>query len=158
MPTDTKPKKPRARHEGMFKKGWKPPGRKPSPPDVRQARELSQHEFTRAVNKFFYLKEDEIKAELEKPELTMLDKMVGSMVHRAACDQDVVRAQFLLDRSIGKVRESIDVKHTLDHIPNEKLILMAEEAIEVLKEAEKDKPLLLEAEVMDDNSANTSRH
>lgn len=149
---DVKPKKQRARHDAMFQKGasGNPGGLKRLPPDVREAKQLTSHEFTRAVNKFFYLKRDEITEKLKDPELTMIDLMVGSMVARAAKDQDVIRAQFLLDRSIGKVRESIDIKHTLDHIPNEKLILMAQEAIEILKEAEKDKPLMLEAEVMDD--------
>lgn len=159
MPKGSKPG-PKKPHSGSFKKGkdWiasngNPGGWKKLPADVKEAKQLTSHEFTRAVNKFFYLKRDEITEKLKDPELTMIDLMVGSMVERAAKEQDVVRAQFLLDRSIGRVRESIDIKHTLDHVPNEKLILMAQEAIEILKEAEqKNAPMLLEAEVLNDDN------
>lgn len=150
---------PKERHAGQFKPGQSgnPGGNRRLPPDVQEAKQLSRHEFARAINKFFYLTRDQLTEKLKDPELSMVDLMVGSIVARAAKDQDVVRAQFLLDRAIGRVQESIQVKHTYEDIPNDKLILMAQEAIQVLQQAEQNKPLALEAEFTDESTKDPTR-
>lgn len=149
------PSKP---HHAQFKPGQSgnPGGNRRLPADVIKMKELSRQEFAKAINKFFYLTRNELDEKLKEPELTMIDIMVGSMVARASKEQDVVRAQFLLDRAIGKVQESISIKHEFENVPNEKLIVMAQEAIQILQEAEKEKPQLLEAEYFDESSKNTS--
>lgn len=168
MPEEIKKRKPKppgtmkgpsTRHGGMFQPGQSghPGGNRRLPEDVREAKQLSRHEFARAINKFFYLTKDQLLEKLQDPELSMVDLMVGSIVERAALDQDVVRAQFLLDRAIGRVQESIQVKHTYEDIPNDKLILMAQEAIQVLQQAEQNKPLALEAEFTDESTKDPTR-
>jgi hypothetical protein len=130
--------------KGSFKKGQSgnPSGRFKDK-ELQELRRLSTAEFTKSINKFFYLTQDQLKEEIKKPELPMIDLLVGTMLARAVKDQDPQRAQFLLDRSIGKVKDVVEmnsVQLNFSMMPRERVIEMGQEAIKFLQEAKEQEP------------------
>lgn len=105
-------------------------GRPKLPEDIRKASKLTNEEFIRIANRFFSMNRGEIQETLQDPKATLLELIVGGIAVRAAKDNDHMRANFLLDRTIGKVAETI--KHGLD----KSLHLQLMEAMEQQKKIE----------------------
>lgn len=103
-----------AKSKTTFKPGQSgnPNGRPKLPEDIRKASQLTNEEFIRLANRFFAMSRAEIQETLQDPKATLLELIVGGIAARAAKDNDHTRATFLLDRTIGKVAETI--KHGLD--------------------------------------------
>lgn len=141
----------------MWKKGQtgNPEGGRAIPEDVRKARKLSQRGFEVAASRYFMMTEDELNEELASKKLNRLEKMVGSMIKKAADEQDVLRAQFILDRSIGKVKETFEVKHEMAGLTDAQLIEQGRLAIQILEQAQlqqRQKSLAIEGEIVDIDS------
>lgn len=76
----------------------------------------------------------ELNSTVTNPESKVMDVVIGAVIQRAVKDGDYARLSFLLDRTIGKVREetSIDITSQdadakLENVPREKLVAMVRE-------------------------------
>lgn len=86
-----------------------PNGRPKIPEDIKKALKLNAFELTRVLNRYLYMNLSELQTDLRRPEATMLELMGGRMVAKAAKDSDTIRATFILDRTIGKVVNHIEI-------------------------------------------------
>lgn len=84
-------------------------GRQPVEPEIKAARKLTRDEFERLVNKYMTASKEEIEAARKDPKLTMLEAMILSIVHKAIVLGDEKRLQFLLDRTIGRIVQPIEI-------------------------------------------------
>jgi hypothetical protein len=114
-------------------KSGNPNGRPALPPDVRDAQKLTNDEYMRISTNFMAMTRTEIQEALQRPDATMLELMVGGIVAKAAKDHDYLRATFLLDRVIGKVKEQIETTHKYSHLSVTELESMTESALEFLR-------------------------
>lgn len=119
----------------QFQKGvsGNPGGRAPLPEDVRKAKDLTAVEFTRIINSFFHIKTEQLDKIIASPDSTNLQKLVGGILSRAIKEQDQVRATFLLDRSIGKVKEQIEVSSRpfiIERLNGDQVLLGSEPVID----------------------------
>lgn len=100
--------------ETMFKPGQSgnPSGKPKMPEELQKANKLSAKKFIEYVNRYINMDREDIKEDMKRPEATMLELLVAGMISRAVSQQDPVRANFILDRTIGKVidRMQIDVE------------------------------------------------
>ncbi len=89
----------------QIKKGQvlNPKGSRGLPADIKEMRQLSVIEYIATVNKLLYLTQKELEAILKNPATTMIEGMIGNIMLKAACFGDTQRANFILDRLIGKV-------------------------------------------------------
>lgn len=86
-----------------------PGGAKPVPLDVKAARSLTIIEFTRIVNVLLYMTREEIQKVAADPKTPAMEVMIASILGKAITGADYMRANFLLDRIIGKAVDPIDV-------------------------------------------------
>lgn len=103
------------------------------PEDIRKARDLTSQEFIRIASEFLAMDRQAIQLRLQDPNTSMLELIVGGIVIKSAKDHDHSRAEFLLQRTIGKVAETI--KHGLDKSLHLQLI----EAMEKHQKIEQEK-------------------
>jgi len=98
--------------EHQFKKGQvaNPNGRGKMPEELQKANKLSAKKFIEYVNRYVNMNRSEIKEDLERKEATMLELLVGGMISKAVSTQDPVRANFILDRTIGKVIDKMEIE------------------------------------------------
>src|SRR5687768_16998427 len=87
-----------------------PGGRPRLPEDIKEARQLNRVEFERVANKFLYMTAVEIQAAVRAPETTGLELMVGSIIAKGIKNGDHQRLSFVLDRLIGRVKETIAIE------------------------------------------------
>lgn len=89
---------------------------------------LSSAEVSALMGKFCKKSRVELQAIIQDEKSTMLEIMVASVMAKAAKDGDYARLAFLLDRSVGKVKEEIEQTvrsisdEDLDKIPRDALI------------------------------------
>lgn len=107
---------PQAHTSTQFKPGQSgnPKGRPVLPPEVKAIQALSPEYVKKIISKFSHMSKEEMRDFLQKgPDdpngPNMMEIMIGSIVAKAAQDGDYTRLNFLLDRSIGRVKETIDV-------------------------------------------------
>jgi hypothetical protein len=86
-----------------------PSGRPKTPPDILEARKLTQNELERIVNKFLYLDRAAIAELVKTPGTPMIELVVASILAQAAQKGDQQRLEFVLQRMIGKVKDQIEV-------------------------------------------------
>lgn len=79
------------------------------PLEIKKSRELGLVEFIRTLNEVIYLTVDELNAKIKNPNTTMLEQMICSVVKHATNRGDPIRANFIIDRLIGKTKETIDL-------------------------------------------------
>lgn len=84
-------------------------GRPKMPEELQKANKLSAKKFIEYVNKYINMNQESLKEDLKRPQATMLELLVGGMIARAVKDQDPARANFILDRTIGKVIEKMEI-------------------------------------------------
>lgn len=113
-----------------------PNGRPKTPEDIIKANRLTKEAFSRLVNKYLHMNRLNITENLKRPEASMLELLIGGMVVKAAKDHDWQRANFILDRIIGKAPAVIDVGVGVAQLSNAELIIKAKEAIEYLSNEE----------------------
>lgn len=103
-----------AKEDGQFKPGksGNPKGRPALPPEVRKSLRLTNEEFIRVASEFLLLSAEEIKLKLTDPKANAVELLVGNLVTTAIypMTDDYMRAvSLLLDRTIGKVKESVEI-------------------------------------------------
>lgn len=95
-----------------FKKGQSgnPSGKPKMPEELQKANKLSAKKFIEYVNRYINMDREEIKEDMKRPGATMLELLVAGMISRAVSQQDPVRANFILDRTIGKVIDKMEIE------------------------------------------------
>lgn len=91
-----------------------PAGKPPMPPELKAIKALTPGFVKMIIAKFARMSKEEMGQLLMKPPGSegapnMMEIMIGSIVAKAAQDGDYSRLNFLLDRSIGKVKEQVDI-------------------------------------------------
>ena len=87
------------------------------PKDVRDARKLTQNEFVKVACTLIKSTKAELQTKLNDPKSTALELMIGGIIAKAITDQDHHRAEFLLNRIIGRVAVQADINITEDKPP-----------------------------------------
>lgn len=123
-----------AKSKTTFKPGQSgnPNGRPKLPEDIRKASQLTNEEFIRIANRFFSMTRGEIQETLQDPKATLLELIVGGIAAKAAKDHDHYRAEFLLQRTIGKVKDQLEVtmpKPTIITRPSGEQVILGTEII-----------------------------
>lgn len=92
-----------------FKKGvsGNPGGRKKESPIVSQFRKTSYEDFINYLNKYGAMNQAEMKAEIERVDCTMFEKIFGRIIYQAAQGEKDGR-QVLLERLWGKVKDQVE--------------------------------------------------
>jgi len=80
------------------------------PAELQKANKLSAKKFIEYVNRYINMDREEIKEDMKRKEATMLELLVAGMISRAVSQQDPVRANFILDRTIGKVIDKMEIE------------------------------------------------
>lgn len=101
-------------------------------PHVFEGRKLTKTMWEDAIYKYMHKPRHEIMALLKDPGPTpAFELMVISILARAVGGGDTTRAEFLLNRIIGKVP---DIIHHKDTTEDDKIKLMAEKLLEAAKD------------------------
>ncbi len=85
-------------------------GRPKVPEDIKECRKISQFEFERLVNKYLFLSDSETKEDLARPEATNFERLVGGIIQKAISKKDEKKAEWILARTLGKMRERLEVE------------------------------------------------
>lgn len=85
-------------------------GRPALPDDVKQLKKLNVAEMERVLNNCLQMNRDQINEAQKNPDAPMIELLVLSIISHGINKGDPMRLNFLLDRLIGKVKES----HELD--------------------------------------------
>lgn len=95
----------------VFKPGQSgnPSGRPPVPEDVRHARLMNKNDFARLLNQMMKLSIPEITEISASEDAPVSEVMAAQIILAAAAEGDPKRADFILDRWIGKVKDEIEV-------------------------------------------------
>lgn len=72
-------------------------------------RKISQLEFERIVNRFLSQTDEETTKVLQDPATTNFDALVGGIIQRAVHTRDEKKAEWILARTLGKMREKLDI-------------------------------------------------
>jgi hypothetical protein len=73
------------------------------PPDIKGLRAFNKFELERMINACIYLTEDELKEMLDNGQTGAMQKLVAKILYMAIKNGDIWRANFILERIIGKV-------------------------------------------------------
>lgn len=94
-----------------FKKGecGNPNGRPPLPADLKASRSVNQAEFERVLNRYLFLKREELKELAKDMTLPTLDHLAIALLTATIDTGDYKRFNFLLERTIGKVKTVVEV-------------------------------------------------
>ena len=87
-----------------------PGGRPKLPDDIKEARKVSQFEFERIVNRYLFIPPAEIKEDLERKDATAFEHLLGGIIHKAIVKRDERKAEWLLSRTLGKMRERLEIE------------------------------------------------
>jgi hypothetical protein len=95
---------------GWFLKGTDPgPGRKPMAPEAKRDFRLSRQKVMATMSRFVDMSVDDLKAFINAKQGSALEMYIASMLAKGIQDGDVGRIDFLLNRTIGKVVERVDM-------------------------------------------------
>lgn len=100
---------------GQYQKGHPGgPGRGKGRPkiaeDLREVKVFNKDEWTRMFNRFFFMTMAELESFISKrKEQRVGDLLVASIVHAALKGGDEKKLNFMLDRTIGRVTDKIEI-------------------------------------------------
>lgn len=80
-------------------------GRPPLPQDLKEVKKLSNTYIEKLIAKFFNMSEEQLNEVIASPRTPVGEKMIARNCQEAIINGDYTRLNFLLDRSIGKVKE-----------------------------------------------------
>lgn len=86
-----------------------PGGRAKLPPDVAQAKKVTNNQIILILNKLMFAPDREIKAVLLNADTPKFERIVARVLERADQFGDHTRLEFLLTRTIGKVKDQVEV-------------------------------------------------
>lgn len=100
---------------------------------LAEVKKLNRDEVERTMAELMKGDRSKIKAVIEDPGTPMMRLMVASLIQKAITTGDPAILNFLLDRTIGKVKENIEIDMTVQHemtrhqaalsmIPHDKII------------------------------------
>lgn len=94
-----------------FEKGksGNPGGRTKMPEDLREARKINQIELERAINHYFYMTKDALRAALVDKDTPIIELIVGTIMAKAVAHGDHQRLEFILCRMLGRTKQQIEV-------------------------------------------------
>jgi hypothetical protein len=121
-----------------FSKTYQPEnrGRPRIDPAVKELKNLTTTALSNIVCNFLFESEDNLKRYQEIGSMSGLEKAVISILLRSIKDGDHIKLEFLLQRTIGKVKEQIDLK-TIENKVNKmgmgELTEAAEKALEFIR-------------------------
>lgn len=75
------------------------------PDDLKKIKRISKDEIKAVLSKFSRMSREDLKHHLDSKKATMLDLMVGSVMHQAVKKGDHYRLDFLFNRLVGKVKD-----------------------------------------------------
>lgn len=106
--------RPQNKNLKPFKKGQSgnPSGKPKVPTEIREAQKVTSQEFVRVASEFLLMDRRQIKERLENPTASMLEMLIGGIIAKAATTSDYQRANFILDRTIGRV--AVDINASVD--------------------------------------------
>jgi len=85
-------------------------GRPKLPEDIKEARKISQFEFERIVNRYLFMTDAEFTEDLARPEATKFERLVGGIIDKAIKKKDEKKAEWILSRTLGKMRERLEIE------------------------------------------------
>ena len=85
------------------------PGRPRSPKHVKRLAKLTREQAKQLFVDFMHKSQTEIEAICKDKDRTVLELSVARIALEAIKGADVKRADFLLDRSIGRVKEEVEI-------------------------------------------------
>ena len=99
----------------VFKKGksGNPRGRPPMPQELKEVVSMSPQKLKALIFKFMHMNRGELKRVAEDPNSTLVDCTIASIVNKAMAEGDYTRLNFLLDRSIGKVKDELSINSNI---------------------------------------------
>ncbi len=80
-----------------------------------EVKKLNRDEVERTLADLMHGDRDKIKAVINDPATPMLRLMVASLIQKAITSGDPAILNFLLDRTIGKVKEQVEIDMTVQH-------------------------------------------
>ncbi len=94
-----------------WKKGQSgnPTGRRKLPVSLRSVAELSADEIKRTIAKHFRMNKETLIKVIQNPASPALDLVVASTIAKAIKDGDIAKAEYLFMRSLGKVKDVMEV-------------------------------------------------
>jgi hypothetical protein len=92
-----------------------PRGRLPIDPELRAVKEMTPSYVRKVISKFMAMNRDELTVVVKDPKTPMFEVTVASILTKSLQTGDYTRLNFLLERSIGKVKDEIETtnKHTI---------------------------------------------
>ncbi len=112
-------------------------GRKSVPADLRAARSLTKATLEGLINKHLWMTSKQIDKVLEESSrVSMMERMIASIIQKAVIQGDERRLEFILDRLIGKVKDEIDITaylRKLDGMSDAEVIKLSGPALALLQ-------------------------
>jgi hypothetical protein len=90
-------------------KSGNPKGRPPLSAELKAIKELTADEIKRTIAKYFRLAKRDVEEILIDEELPSLDHLIASTICVAIKNGDISRAEYLFMRSLGKVKDVMEV-------------------------------------------------
>jgi hypothetical protein len=92
-----------------FKRGNPGGGRPLLPTEIKEARKLNKYDVEMSLTNHLRMNREQIATVIKNPESNMLDILVASIIAKAVQTGDQQRLDFILNRTIGKVVDTIEV-------------------------------------------------
>lgn len=86
------------------------PGKPPLPPELKEAKRLTKTEFERLANRFLWATAQELIAFEADASLTSVERLIVSILASGISDGDHARAEWFLNRLLGKVTDKVEVR------------------------------------------------
>lgn len=113
------------------------PGRPATPDDLKNVKKLSTNEMQALLAKYLRMSKGQLIALHKDPDVPAIDLLVMSIIQKAVVHGDHQRMNFLLDRTIGRVTDKVEVS-----LPEPTIIRRRDNSIvelgAVIKDADED--------------------
>lgn len=109
------------------------------PDDIKEAKKLTRTELERVFNQFLHMPITEVAKIKDNQSSTALEAVTASILIHAAKKGDPIRINWMIDRLVGKVKESIDLgiqsqnlhlHASLQAIPTDQLVSLVRNALD----------------------------
>ena len=92
-----------------FKPGDPRAGRAPLPPELKDAKRLTKGMFEAMANRFLWMTPGELQAAHDDPKTPAIERLIISILAAGEADGDQARAEWFLNRLLGKVTDKVEV-------------------------------------------------